>query len=84
MKALLDTLIKKLVAWLPKNLASVIGIAEAILKAVKEILTILLTFIAPIIPGDKDEQILIMLRDIVNKCYEALSKAKDFLLQTGN
>ena len=80
----MDALIKKLVAWLPTNLAAVLGILQAILKFIKETLTLAIDIIAPIIPGDNDDVIIKKIRDIVNLVDEWVEKIKSFLLSVGS
>ena len=81
---MMDILLKKLAGWLPKNISSILGIIEAVVKLLKELVTLALTLVAPIIPGDKDEELLNRSREVLNKIYDGLSKVKDFLLKMGN
>jgi len=79
----MNTLIAKLITYIPKNLTAVLGILQAVIKFVKEVATLALDLIAPLIPGDKDDKIIKVVRDICNKVDEIVQKAKDFLLKMG-
>ncbi len=70
-------MISKLLAYLPKNLAGILGIIQAILKTIKEILTALgnLTFL----PQDKIDKI----RAVVNGVDNCVETIKNFLLGVG-
>lgn len=80
----MDTLIKKLLQWLPKNIGALIGIAQAIIKFVKEVATLALDLIAPLIPGDGDDKVIKFVRDLCNTIDGWLEKIKTFLLSVGN
>ena len=79
----MNTLIAKLIAWIPKNIVGILGIIQAIIKFGKEIATLALDIIAPIIPGDKDDNIIKTIRDIFNSADGWVEKIKDFLLGMG-
>lgn len=80
----MDTLIKKLIAWLPSNIAAVLGIAQAVVKFIKEVATLALDLIAPLIPGNGDDIIIGKVRDFCNTVDGWIEKIKDFLLSVGN
>jgi len=76
-------MLSKLVRWIPLNLVSVIGIVQAVVKVLKEVLTAIVNLIFPFTPDDGTfERIVKKIRDIVNKIDEILEKIKDFLLKT--
>lgn len=79
----MNTIIKKLLTWLPKNLAAVLGIVQSIIKFVKEVATLALDIIAPLIPGDKDDKLIKIVRDFCNSVDGWVEKIKDFLLKVG-
>lgn len=58
-----------------KTIAGVFAIAQAVVKAVKEILTVIINSALPFIPNEKVQKI----RDILNKVDGGLEKAKNFL-----
>ena len=75
-------MLAKLLAWLPLNLASVLGIVQAILKLLKEILTAIVNILFPIIPGDgKFEALVAKIRGWVNKLDDWAESVKSFLLK---
>ena len=74
-------MLKKLLAWIPANLASILGIAQAIVKLVKEILTAIINIALPIIPSDKFKDVVMAVRNTVNKIDDILEKIKSFLLR---
>ena len=68
-------MIAKLLLWLPRNISAIIGILQAIIKAIKEILT--LAADALFLPQAAIEKI----RKIVNAVDGVLQKIRDFLLK---
>jgi hypothetical protein len=75
-------MLAKLLAWLPLNLASIIGIVQGVIKVLKEVLTAITNILFPLIPGDGNfEAVVIKIRSIVNTIDGALEKIKAFLLK---
>ena len=70
----------KLLQWIPLNLVSVLGIVQAVIKVLKEILTAIVNILFPVIPSEKFKAIVTVLRDIVNKADAAVESVKGFLL----
>ena len=70
-------MIAKLLLWLPKNLAGILGIVQAVIKCIKEILTVLANF--TFLPQATIDKI----RDICNKVDDVVEKIKGFLLKVG-
>lgn len=79
----MDAIIKKLLAWLPKNIASLLGIVQAIVKFGKEVATLFYNLICPLIPGANDEAVVGKIRDFFNLLDVWIEKAKSFLLSVG-
>lgn len=79
----MNILLSKLLRWLPTNIGAILGVIQAIIKFVKEIVTLALDIIAPLIPGDKDDKIILWVRDMCNKVDEVVEKIKVFLLSVG-
>lgn len=75
-------MIKKLIQWLYVNIAGVLGIVQAVIKALKEILTVIVNIVFPIIPSAKFKAIVMAIRGIVNKLDEIVEKIKGFFLKT--
>lgn len=71
----------KLLSWIPVNIAGLLGIVQGVLKCIKEILTVVINILLPIIPGDKFDDVVLKVRDIVNKIDEAVEKVKSFFLK---
>ena len=70
-----------LVKWIALNGASIIGMVQAVLKFVKELLTLVINILFPIIPDGKFEQIVLKVRDFVNKADAFIEKYKGYLLK---
>jgi hypothetical protein len=72
----------KILAWIPLNLASVLGIVQGVIKLVKEILTAVINILFPLIPGEGNfEKIVIKVRDWVNTVDAWVEKLKGFFLK---
>lgn len=80
---MLNTLLKKLIRFIPTNIGAILGVIQAIIKFVKEIATLAVDIIAPLTPGDKDDKIILWVRDMCNKVDEVVEKIKGFLLKMG-
>jgi phage-related protein len=74
----------KLLKWIPANIVGLLGIVQAVLKCIKEILTVIIDVLLPVIPGDKFDKVIKLVRDIVNKADGFVQKIKDFFLKTVN
>lgn len=70
----------KIWTWILANGASVLGIIQAVIKAVKEILTAVVNLLSIFIPSDKIEQIVMTVRNILNKIDEWIEIIKEKLL----
>ena len=68
---------KKIITWIPKNIGSIIGIIQAILKCIKEVLTLLANII--MLPQGAVDKI----RAIINVVDDICEKIKSFLLKVG-
>ena len=73
------SIISKLLKWLPLNLMSILGVVQAFIKLLKEILTAIVNILFPIIPSAKFKAIVTKVRDIVNKIDEIVENIKGFL-----
>lgn len=60
--------------------ASMLGIVQVVVKFIKELLTLIVNILFPIIPDGKFEEIILKVRSIVNKIDEWLEKIKAKLL----
>jgi hypothetical protein len=70
----------KLLLWLPAIVAPLLGILEAVLKFLKEVLTLVVTVLFPIIPNEGFKKIVTTVRGIVDKVYDLLSQWKEKIL----
>ena len=73
----------KLLLWLPKNLASILGIIQAVLKLIKEILTAVVNILYPLIPSAKFQKVVDAVRGFVNIADSWAEKLKKLLLAAG-
>lgn len=73
-------MLAKLLKWLPANLAGIIGVAQAIVKLVKEVLTLIVDILYPVIPSAKFKQVVDTIRNMVNTVDNWLEKLKGFFL----
>jgi len=71
----------KLLQWLPAILATVLGILEVVIKFLKELLTLVVSVLFPIIPSNKFKAIVTAIRGWVDKIYDFISKYKDMILK---
>lgn len=76
----MEILLGKLKSWIPSNIAGILGIAQAILKFIKEVCTLFLNIIAPLIPGDNDTKIVTLVRNLCNQLDNLIEKLKNWLL----
>jgi len=71
----------KLLTWIPAIVAPLLGILEAAVKFLKEVLTLVVTILFPIIPNEKFREAVTKLRAIVDKLYDLISLGKDKILK---
>ena len=79
----MNALLARLVKWIPQNLTAILGIIQAVIKFVKEVCTLIVDILGPIIPGDGVENIVKIVRDVCNAIDEWVERIKDFLLSIG-
>jgi len=70
----------KLLSWLPAIVVPLLGILEAALKFLKELLTLVVTLLFPIIPNEGFKKVVTLIRGIVDKAYDLLSQWKEKIL----
>lgn len=75
--------IMKIITTLPKIGASVLGIAQVVCKFVKEVCTLCVNLLYPVIPSEKFHKVVDTVRAWVNIADEWIEKGKDFLLKIG-
>lgn len=74
-------MINGIVKWASLNLASVVSFAQVIIKFVKELLTLVVNILFPIIPDGAFETIVLKVREIVNKVDEYVETFKQKFLK---
>lgn len=74
-------MIQKLLTWLSANGASTLGIVQAVLKAVKEILTGFVNLFGIFGPTKTVQAVVTKVRDFINLIDEKLEDAKGGLLK---
>lgn len=76
---------EKLLSIIPifnlKAYAGLIGIIQAAVKFIKEVLTLIVDLLYPVIPSAKFKAIIDKVRKIVNKIDEILEKIKGWFLK---
>lgn len=70
----------KILAWLLVNGATVLGLLQAIVKAMKELLTGVINLLSLFIPSVAAQQIVKMVRDALNKVDEVIEMMKGYFL----
>lgn len=71
----------KLITWLPTIVATIFGILEAALKFLKEVLTLIVSILFPVIPNDKFKAFVTKMRGLIDNIYDVISKAKESILK---
>ena len=71
----------KLLNWIPAFAAPLLGILEAVLKFLKELLTLIVTILFPIIPNEGFKKLVTVIRALVDKAYDLLSGWKENILK---
>jgi len=74
-------LLNKIIIWIRVNLATVIGVTQAALKAIKEILTGIINLISIFISVSAAQKIVERIRNIVNWFDELIEEWKEKLLK---
>lgn len=77
----METLIAKLKSWIPSNIAGLLGILQAVVKFGKEVSTLFIDLICPLIPGDSDKALVEKVRAVFNAIDAFIEKAKEWLLK---
>jgi hypothetical protein len=71
----------KIITWLMVNGATVLGLLQAIVKAVKELLTGVVNLVSLFLPKEKAEAAVKTVRAALNKIDEVIEAVKDFLIK---
>ena len=76
-------MLAKLLKWIPSNVVAILGIVQVVIKFVKEVLTLVIDILLPIIPADSFDGIIKKIRDFCNILDGGVEKIKAFLLKIG-
>lgn len=83
----LDLLIKKLILWVPKNIAGLIGLLQAIVRCIREIAMVITRLLCPILTfgadGKTDDRVMAQIAAIADKIDKSLEALKNTLLLAG-
>jgi hypothetical protein len=71
----------KIITWVLANGATLIGLIQAILKAIKELLTGIVNLLSLFIPKEKAEQAVNVVRAVINTIDYWIEKGKTILLK---
>jgi phage-related protein len=71
----------KVITWVMLNGATLLGCLQAVVKAVKELLTGVVNLISLFIPAEKAEAAVKAVRGFLNKVDEVIESIKDFLVK---
>lgn len=72
---------EKLKRWIPTNITAILGIVQTVIKFIKEVCTLLIDLICPIIPGDADKVMVEKVRGLCNTVDGWIEKIKQWLLK---
>lgn len=71
----------KILGWFPLGISSILGMVQAAIKFIKEVITLIINIIFPLVPDtSKFEKIVLKVRDWINKIDEIFEKVKQALL----
>ena len=73
----------KLLLWLPKIIPGLLGILRALIKLGKEICTLIIDILFPVIPSAHFQTIVLKVRDFFNWLDGMIGKISDFFLKIG-
>lgn len=73
-------LINKIWSWIKMNIATILGTAQLLVKALKELLTAIINVLSIFFPVIATEKFIMATRDILNKLDEWIEKAKPYLI----
>lgn len=84
----ISAVIKKLILWIPKNIGGILGVAQAIAKAIREIAIVLVRIVCPIlsfgVDGKTDDRIIKKIADFADWVDKGIEVIKNKLLMVGD
>ena len=70
----------KIITWLKVNAASILGIIQTVIKALKELLTAVVNLISIFIPAIAAQKVVLWIRNILETLDNLIEKAKPYLI----
>lgn len=70
----------KIFTWIKVNLASIVGISQAIIKALKEVLTAVVNLLSIIFPVVGSQKLVLAIRAILEAVDNWIEKVKPYLI----
>ena len=71
----------KILAWIKVNGATVLGVTQAAIKVLKELLTGVVNLVSLVLPKATSSKLVEQVRGILNTIDELVEKIKSYLLQ---
>lgn len=71
----------KIITWIMLNGATLLGVLQAIIKAIKELVTGVVNLLSIFMTAEAAEVSVKTLRGLLNKVDEAIEKVKGFLIK---
>ena len=68
---------------IPKNIAGIVGVVQAVITIIRELLIVATRVCATVIPGDADDKAVAKVRAVFDKVEAVFEKIKGFLLKVG-
>jgi len=73
-------MINKIWTWIKLNGASVLGISQAVIKALKEVLTAIVNLLSIFLPTISAQKVVVWIRNFLNTIDEWIEKVKPYLI----
>lgn len=70
----------KIIVWLKVNLASILGIAQACIKALKEVLTAVVNLLSIFFPVIGSQKVVLWIRNALESLDGWIEKIKSYLI----
>lgn len=71
----------KIITWVMLNGATLLGCLQAVVKAVKELLTGVVNLISIFLPDAGSKKLVEVVREALNKIDDVIESIKDFLIK---
>ena len=84
----LDVVIKKLLLWLPKSIAGLLGVVQPIVQFIREVAILLVRLVCPLLSfgpdGKTDDRVIQQIADIADRIDKFIEGLKNKLLAAGD